>query len=84
MGDYKKLPNEVGGENTTPPKEVQKQISTLFKKYNAVKKKSLLELIDFHYRFESIHPFLDILYSVFLKVLNYYSVPYNIKRVGGE
>ncbi len=59
VGDYKKLPNEVGGKDTTPPEEVQKQIAALLKEYNAVKKKSLVELIDFHFQFESIHPFQD-------------------------
>lgn len=59
VGDYKKLPNEVGGKETTPPNEVQKQIAILLKEYNAVKKKGLAELIDFHYQFESIHPFQD-------------------------
>lgn len=59
VGDYKKLPNEVGGKETTPPNEVQKQIAILLKEYNAVKKKDLTELIDFHYQFESIHPFQD-------------------------
>ncbi|MGI5900058.1 MAG: Fic family protein [Christensenellales bacterium] len=59
VGDYKKLPNEVGGKETTPPEEVQKQIAALLKEYNAVKKRSLAELIDLHYQFESIHPFQD-------------------------
>ncbi len=59
VGDYKKLPNEAGGKDTTPPEEVPKQIAALLKEYNAVKKKTLAELIDFHYRFESIHPFQD-------------------------
>lgn len=59
VGDYKKLPNEVGGKDTTPPEEVSNQIATLLKEYNAVKKRNLTELIDFHYQFESIHPFQD-------------------------
>jgi len=59
VGDYKKLPNEVGGKDTTPPEEVQKQIAALLKEYNAVKKKTLTELLDFHNQFESIHPFQD-------------------------
>lgn len=59
VGDYKKLPNEVGGKETTPPEEVQKQIAALLKEYNAVKKKTLAELLDFHFQFESIHPFQD-------------------------
>lgn len=59
VGDYKKLPNEVGGKETVPPEEVQKQIAALLKGYNSVKKKDLAELIGFHYQFESIHPFQD-------------------------
>lgn len=59
VGDYKKLPNEVGGKDTTAPKDVPKQIATLLKEYNAVKKNNITELLDFHYRFESIHPFQD-------------------------
>ncbi|GAB1476915.1 DNA-binding protein [Bacillota bacterium] len=59
VGDYKKLPNEAGGKDTTPPEEVKKQIAALLKEYKAVKKKGLTELIDFHYQFESIHPFQD-------------------------
>jgi len=59
VGDYKKFPNEVGGKETTSPKEVPKQIVALLKEYNTVKKKTFVELIDFHYRFESIHPFQD-------------------------
>lgn len=58
-GDYKKLPNEVGGRETAAPEDVKKQIAALLKEYNAVRKKTLPELIDFHYRFESIHPFQD-------------------------
>lgn len=59
VGEYKKLPNEVGGKDTTPPEEVAGQIAALLKEYNAVKKQNLAGLIDFHYRFESIHPFQD-------------------------
>lgn len=59
VGDYKRLPNEVGGKETTAPEEVSAQIAALLKQYNAVKEKTLEEIIDFHYRFESIHPFQD-------------------------
>ena len=59
VGDYKKLPNEVGGKDTSAPEEVAAQIAALLREYNAKKEKTLAELIDFHYRFESIHPFQD-------------------------
>lgn len=59
VGNYKRLPNEVGGKETTAPEEVSAQMMALLKQYNAVKKKTLEEIIDFHYRFESIHPFQD-------------------------
>jgi len=59
VGDYKKLPNEVGGEQTCPPEEVHKQIKQLISKYNAKKEKELDDILDFHKRFEEIHPFQD-------------------------
>lgn len=59
VGEYKKLPNEVGGEQTCPPEDVHKQIRQLLLQYNAKKKKDLDDIIDFHKRFESIHPFQD-------------------------
>lgn len=59
VGDYKRLPNEVGGQDTCPPKEVHKRIKALLSEYNAIKRKSLEDIIDFHVRFEQIHPFQD-------------------------
>jgi len=59
VGEYKKLPNEVGGGKTCPPEEVHKQIKQLLREYNTKKKKDLDDIIDFHKRFESIHPFQD-------------------------
>lgn len=59
VGDYKKLPNEVGGKETTPPELVSNEIKALLLQYNAKKQKTLIEIIDFHYRFEKIHPFQD-------------------------
>jgi len=59
VGDYKKLPNEVGGEQTCPPEEVHKQIKQLLSTYNAKKDKELDDILDFHKRFEVIHPFQD-------------------------
>ena len=59
VGDYKKIPNEVGGNETTSPEEVATKIKDLLARYNAKKEKTLEEIIDFHYHFESIHPFQD-------------------------
>jgi Fic family protein len=59
VGDYKKLPNEVGGIETCPPDEVHKQMKALLSDYNQKKIHSIEEIIDFHQRFEAIHPFQD-------------------------
>jgi len=59
VGDYKKLPNEVGGRVTAAPEEVAEKLHKLLESYNAVKEKNLEEIIAFHYEFESIHPFQD-------------------------
>ena len=59
VGDYKKLPNEVGGRDTTLPEDVAAEMKALLADYNAVKEKTLEEILDFHYRFERIHPFQD-------------------------
>lgn len=59
VGDYKRLPNEVGGNETTAPEDVHRKIKALFKEYNAKKRKSFEDIIDLHQRFEAIHPFQD-------------------------
>lgn len=59
VGDYKKMPNEVGGMETAMPEEVGEQMKKLLTEYNAVKEKSFDDLLNFHYRFERIHPFQD-------------------------
>ncbi len=59
VGDYKRLPNEVGGMDTCPPNEVHKRIKSLLSEYNAIKHKSFEDILDFHVRFEQIHPFQD-------------------------
>lgn len=59
VGDYKKLPNEVGGNATCAPKDVHARMKELLASYNAIKEKSLEDIIDFHQKFESIHPFQD-------------------------
>ncbi len=59
VGEYKRLPNEVGGNETTPPERVKQEMRTLIREYNALKNKSLDDILDLHYRFEAIHPFQD-------------------------
>lgn len=59
VGYYKRFENEVGGKETTKPADVSKAMKKLLKEYNANKHKSLKEIIDFHYKFENIHPFQD-------------------------
>lgn len=59
VGDYKMLPNEVGGMETCAPKDVSREMKALLKEYNSKKKKTLDDILDFHKRFESIHPFQD-------------------------
>ncbi|MBR5971136.1 MAG: Fic family protein [Paludibacteraceae bacterium] len=59
VGDYKRLPNEVGGEETVLPQDVQKRMKALLAEYNANKKASFDDILDFHVQFERIHPFQD-------------------------
>ena len=59
VGDYKKLPNEVGGCDTAEPENVHHEMEALLKEYNADRHPSLENIIDFHQRFEAIHPFQD-------------------------
>ncbi len=59
VGDYKRLPNEVGGIETCPPQEVHREMKNLISNYNHCKKKVLEHILDFHVRFEQIHPFQD-------------------------
>ena len=59
VGDYKMLENEVGGSETTKPSEVSGAIKALLKEYNSKSKITFDDILDFHVRFESIHPFQD-------------------------
>lgn len=59
VGEYKRLPNEVGGNETTPPERVKQEMQILIREYNALKTKCLDDIIDLHQRFEAIHPFQD-------------------------
>lgn len=59
VGEYKKMPNEVGGMETTAPEKVAGEMNKLIKKYKARKVLDLHDLLAFHYEFERIHPFQD-------------------------
>lgn len=59
VGDYKRYPNEVSGKATVPPEEVHAQMMKLLGEYHALPAKKLDDLLDFHVRFERIHPFQD-------------------------
>ncbi len=59
VGEYKKIPNEVGGRDTTAPEEVSTEMKQLLASYNRKPDKTLEDLIAFHVAFESIHPFQD-------------------------
>ena len=59
VGDYKRLANEVGGEETARPEEVHKMMKGLLSQYNAAKQIELDDILDFHVKFERIHPFQD-------------------------
>lgn len=59
VGEYKRIPNEVGGSETTAPERVHKEMKALLSEYNAKKKKTFEDIVDLHQRFEAIHPFQD-------------------------
>ena len=59
VGEYKKLPNEVGGNDTTLPENVAEEIRKLLAEYNALPSKTFEDIVAFHAAFERIHPFQD-------------------------
>lgn len=59
VGAYKKMPNEVGGMATALPEDVAAEMQALLAAYSAKKVKTLNDILDFHVRFERIHPFQD-------------------------
>ena len=59
VGAYKKKPNEVGGRETALPEEVSDRMKSLLTEYNTKDAKTLENILDFHVRFERIHPFQD-------------------------
>ena len=59
VGDYKKVVNEAGGIKTTNPENVQRDMLKLMEWYNSLEKITINEIVEFHVRFERIHPFQD-------------------------
>ena len=59
VGAYKKMPNEVGGMATALPEDVAAEMQALLAAYSAKKAKTLEDILDFHVRFERIHPLQD-------------------------
>lgn len=59
VGDYKKLANEAGNMKTSSPKKTPKDMQKLMEWYNSLPKVTIKEIIEFHARFEKIHPFQD-------------------------
>ncbi len=59
VGDYKRLPNEVGGMKTILPEEVAGNMQAILKEYNIKSEKTFEDILDFHVKFETIHPFQD-------------------------
>ena len=59
VGEYKKLPNEFGGRETTLPEEVPAKMKKLLDAYNGKEAMTLEDILAFHVRFERIHPFQD-------------------------
>lgn len=84
VGDYKKLPNEVGGLATALPEEVAGKMKELLTEYNAKLDKTLGDILEFHVQFEQIHPFQDGNGRVgrlimFKECLKYHIVPFIIE-----
>lgn len=59
VGDYKMIENEVGGSKTVRPEDVASEMKALLADYNSKSKITFDDILDFHVRFESIHPFQD-------------------------
>lgn len=59
VGDYKMIENEVGGSATVKPEDVATEMKSLLADYNSKSEITFDDILDFHVRFESIHPFQD-------------------------
>ena len=59
VGEYKKIVNEAGNIKTSTPSQTPKDMVKLMEWYNSLKQITIKEIIEFHFRFERIHPFQD-------------------------
>ena len=59
IGEYKKKKNFVGNIETSLPSNVASDMNNLLEWYDKKKKKTMEDIIEFHVRFEKIHPFQD-------------------------
>lgn len=59
VGNYKKMPNEVGGMDTALPEDVADKMKSLLTEYNGKEEKTFEDILDFHVKPERIHPFQD-------------------------
>ena len=59
VGDYKKIPNEVGDRQTARPEQVANEMTKLMELYNCKESHTFEEIVEFHVNFERIHPFQD-------------------------
>lgn len=60
VGGFKIVPNKIGlinVINTSAPENVERDLDILLEEYNCLKNITIEDIIDFHYRFECIHPF---------------------------
>ena len=59
VGEYKKVVNEAGNIKTSTPSQTPKDMIKLMKWYDSLEQITIKEIIEFHYKFEKIHPFQD-------------------------
>ena len=83
VGDYKMLENEVGGNETTKPADVAAEMKSLLMEYNSKAEITFDDVLDFHVKFETIHPFQDGngrigRLIIFKECLKHYIVPFII------
>lgn len=59
VGEYKKRKNFVGNIVTSLPNDVERDMKDLLKWYDRISTKNIEDIVEFHVRFEKIHPFQD-------------------------